>query len=97
MRFLNITQNRGLALTKDLTTPPSPYTILSHAWGADEDEVTFDNLEKKSGQNKVGYTKLRFFAEQTRTDGLKYCWVVTYCFNKVNLIKLNEAMRSMFC
>lgn len=46
MRLLHLNQQGQLALTKDLPKPAGPYTILSHTWGKDEDEVTFEDLEK---------------------------------------------------
>lgn len=37
-----------------------PYAILSHTWGADAEEVTFEDLTNGTGQDKAGYEKLRF-------------------------------------
>lgn len=79
MRLLRVSPNGDLALTKDMTTPPAAYAILSHTWGADDDEVTFDDIEKKTGKNKAGYAKLQFCANQARKDGLDYFWVDTCC------------------
>lgn len=45
MRLLYLNQQGELALTKDLATPAGPYAILSHTWGRDEDEVTFEDIE----------------------------------------------------
>jgi len=62
MRLLQRDSHGELLLTKDVITPPAAYAILSHTWGADDDEVTFDDLEKKTGKNKAGYAELRFCA-----------------------------------
>lgn len=96
MRFLKFDANHELSLTKDLSTPPAPYAILSHTWGDDDEEVTFDDLEKQMGRNKSGYNKLLFCANQALEDGLEYCWVDTCCINKANHSELSEAIISMF-
>jgi hypothetical protein len=96
MRFLKIGQHGELKLTEDLTSPPAPYAILSHTWGADGDEVTFDDMRQNLNIEKPGYNKLRFCANQARTNRLEYVWIDTCCINKANLAELDEAIRSMF-
>ncbi|KAF2003869.1 HET-domain-containing protein [Amniculicola lignicola CBS 123094] len=73
-----------------------PYAILSHTWGADEEEVTFADLKKGEGKNKPGYEKIRFCREQAQHDGLQYFWINTCCINKANKAELAFAIRSMF-
>jgi hypothetical protein len=34
------------------------YAILSHTWGADTEEVTFEDLMNGTGKNKTGYEKI---------------------------------------
>ncbi|KAL9619819.1 MAG: hypothetical protein Q9160_005559 [Pyrenula sp. 1 TL-2023] len=46
------------------------YAILSHRWGTDTEEVTFKDLINGTGQDKLGYKKIRFCAEQAREDSL---------------------------
>ena len=60
MRFLQAAVDGTLTLTKELLTPAGPYAILSHTWGKDEDEVTFEDIETKTGEHKTGYAKLWF-------------------------------------
>jgi hypothetical protein len=55
------------------------YAILSHTWGADEDEVTFSDLKTGSGKSKAGYDKIEFCGQQASKDGLQYFWVDTCC------------------
>jgi hypothetical protein len=81
---------------EDVTTPPGPYVILSRTWGADDDEVSFDALENKTGAEKIGYTKLRFCANEARKDGLQYFWVDTCCINKQSSTEFSEAINSMY-
>jgi hypothetical protein len=97
MRLLEITADSGLTLTKDLEEDELPsYTILSHTWGPDEEEVTFQDLCKGTGKQKDGYGKLKFCAEQTWQNGWRHFWVDTYCIDKSNNAELNTAITSMF-
>ena len=96
MRLLKIGSRGELSLTKDIVDNIPPYAILSHTWGADHDEVTFDDLENGLGKSKAGYAKLQFCGKQTRKDGLEYFWVDTCCINKANNTELSEAITSMF-
>ena len=96
MRLLTIDPNGELTLTKD-GTPPASYAILSHTWGPDDDdEVTFDDLQNKTGTNKTGYAKLWFCANQAEKDGLEYFWIDTCCINKANHVELSKTITSMF-
>ncbi|TEY70326.1 hypothetical protein BOTCAL_0106g00010 [Botryotinia calthae] len=72
------------------------YAILSHTWGADTDELTFQDLKNNTGQNKSGYRKLQFCGEQAKRDGLQYFWVDTCCIDKSSSAELQEAINSMF-
>ena len=96
MRFLKLNSRDELSLTKDLLNNIPPYAILSHTWGPDEDEVTFDDLENRAGKSKAGYTKLQFCGKQARKDGIECFWVDTCCINKANHVELSEAIASMF-
>ena len=96
MRLLKLSQYGELSLTKDLVLNIPPYAILSHTWGDDDDEVTFDDLEQGLAKSKVGYTKLQFCGHQARKDKIHYFWVDTCCINKANHAELSEAITSMF-
>ena len=58
--------------------------------------TTFQNLIDGTGQNKNGYTKIRFCAQQAENDGLRHFWVDTCCINKADHVELQEAINSMF-
>ena len=96
MRLLYTDPSGQLRLTGDLSRPSSPYAILSHTWAADDDEVTFEDIENSRGANRPDYSKLRFCIEQAKKDGLQYSWVDTCCINKANSSELQEALNSMF-
>lgn len=55
------------------------YAILSHTWGADGEEVTFEDMVKGTGKSKAGYKRFTFCGEQAARDGLLYFWVDTCC------------------
>ncbi|KAH8716753.1 hypothetical protein GQ44DRAFT_624900, partial [Phaeosphaeriaceae sp. PMI808] len=74
-----------------------PYAILSHTWGADNEEVTFADIMNGDGKAKPGYEKIRFCEVQARQDGLQYFWIDTCCINKANKAELAFSIRSMFC
>jgi hypothetical protein len=70
MRLLKIDGHGELSLTKDLIDEILHYAILSHTWGADDEEVTFNDLKDGSGKGKAGYEKNQFCGEQVQKDGL---------------------------
>jgi hypothetical protein len=97
MRLLYTASDGTIGLTDDLIRSEEipPYAILSHTWG--EQEVVFDDLKDiENAQNKDGYRKIRFCAQQAERDGLNHFWVDTCCINKINNTELSEAINSMF-
>jgi hypothetical protein len=73
-----------------------PYAILSHTWGLDNEEVTFEDMINGTGEDKPGYKKIRFCGEQARQNGLPYFWINTCCINKGNDAELSRSINSMF-
>jgi hypothetical protein len=98
MRLLQQSGSGDFSFTKDLIGDDRipPYAILSHTWGLDTDEVTFDDMINGTGKHKAGYEKIRFCGEQAREDGLQYFWIDTCCINKANYTELSQAINSMF-
>lgn len=96
MRLLQIDSNDRIRLTNDLLHNIPPYAILSHTWGADHDECTFEDLRDGTGTSKPGYAKILFCGQQARKDELEYFWVDSVCINKSNHAELSEAINSMF-
>lgn len=73
------------------------YAILSHRWGADEDEVTFEDVHlSKDISGKKGFSKLKGFCKLALSEGCRYGWVDTCCINKGNSSELGEAINSMY-
>ena len=96
MRLLTFDEHGEIRLTKDLINQIPPYAVLSHTWGADEDEITFEEFTNGPNKSKTGYRKIQFCGEQAKKDKLKYFWVDTCCINKFNHAELSEAIASMF-
>lgn len=100
MRLLRSILPDTFCLTDDLESDDPHivprYAILSHTWGPDNEEVTFDDVKNGTARAKIGYAKLVFCAEQARKDGIGHFWIDTCCINKTNHTELSEAIISMF-
>ncbi|KAM3066457.1 hypothetical protein ACMFMG_012043 [Clarireedia jacksonii] len=97
MRLLH-SETGKFTLTKDFNAddPIPPYAILSHTWGPNNEEVTFEDIVNGTGEVKPGYEKIRFCGEQARQDSLHYFWIDTCCINKSNDAELSRSINSMF-
>jgi len=55
-----------------------PYAILSHTWGPDNSEVTFQDMTipalADQARAKPGYAKIKRFCERARQDEFEYAW-----------------------
>ncbi|KAM3074219.1 hypothetical protein ACMFMG_002959 [Clarireedia jacksonii] len=97
MRLLQRNSFGQLSLTENLSGNGIPkYAILSHTWGEDTEEVTFEDIINGHGEDKHGYEKIRFCEEQARQDGLIYFWIDTCCIYKGNKAELSRSINSMF-
>src|SRR5438046_8848859 len=95
MRLLEHDAAGKIRLTKEFLGNDVPrYAILSHTWGTDE--VSFKDLIEGTGEDKLGYNKIRFCGERALRDGLQYFWVDTCCINKLSSTELQEAINCMF-
>ncbi|EMC95546.1 hypothetical protein BAUCODRAFT_53056, partial [Baudoinia panamericana UAMH 10762] len=95
MRLLTVADGDDFSLTKPLEHPP-PYAILSHTWGPDEDEITFDDFSTGQYKSKAGFAKFQFCAQQARKDGIDHFWIDTCCIKKSDASELSESITSMF-
>jgi hypothetical protein len=83
MRRLQIEDDSSLSLIERVGGDIPPYDILSHTWGDNEDEVTFKDITKGRGKEKVGYQKIEFCMLHTRYKNLRHFWVDTYYIRNV--------------
>jgi hypothetical protein len=72
MRLLKREGSSEFSLTADIIKPTTPYAILSHTWGDDNEEVNFKDLTDGSWKKKHGYRKIQFYGERAGRDGLEY-------------------------
>lgn len=96
MRLLQREPGERFSLTPNFLRDSPPYAILSHTWGDDDQEVTFQDIQHGTGMHRDGYKKLEFCGQQSTLDGLRYFWIDTCCIDKTNSTELNEAINSMF-
>lgn len=93
MRFLH---TETLQFVEDVPLEKNNYAILSHRWGADKDEVSFEDISCANAANKKGFAKLKSFCEKASSQGFRYGWADTCCIDKRSSSELAEAIRSMY-
>lgn len=97
MRLLRREHAYNYCLTDKLADDDVPrYAILSHTWGADNTEVTFEDLVGGSSWAKAGFRKINFCGEQAASDGIFHFWVDSCCIKKSSDAELSESINSMF-
>ncbi|KAF9231605.1 heterokaryon incompatibility protein-domain-containing protein [Melanogaster broomeanus] len=79
---------------------PPPYVAISHRWGAEKDEVSFQDMlqlvTQPSAKNKPGFAKILGCVMQAKKHSLNYIWIDTCCIDKTNNTELQEAINSMW-
>ena len=95
-RLLTVNVDGSFSLTSFAGDNIPSYAILSHMWGRDDQEVTFQDLINAVESSKTGYRKIQFCGEQAKRDGLRYFWVDSCCIDKSSSAELSEAINSMF-
>lgn len=88
--------NLDLRIRLQRSVNSTAYAILSHVWGKDEDEVSYEDMVSGHPEAKRGYRKLFNCCKQAHQDGLSYAWVDTCCINKTSSAELSEAITSMY-
>jgi len=97
MRLLQINSNGDLSLVEYFGNSIPPYAILSHTWGADDDEISFKDVKKNRARSKpFGYRKARFCGEQALRDDIHFFWVDTCCIKQESSQEVGEAVNSMY-
>jgi ankyrin repeat protein len=96
MRLLQFDGEGEPSLVEFVGTNPPRYAILSHTWGADGQEITYQDIENRTGRQKDGWQKLQFCKDRAKNDGLQYLWIDTCCIDKSSSAELTEAINSMF-
>lgn len=98
MRFLNThTFEFEQVADSELHLEDNQYAILLHRWGADKDEVSFEDINLSTDfSNKKGCKKLEGFCKEASSANCCYGWIDTCCINKGDLSELSEAINSMY-
>ncbi|KAI9761282.1 MAG: hypothetical protein M1840_001985, partial [Geoglossum simile] len=96
MRLLRLEDDGEFSLVEFVGKTMPCYAVLSHTWGSDDEEVTFNDTVNGTGKSKTGYCKIRFCGKQAANDGLQFFWVDTCCIDKSSSAELSEAINSMF-
>ncbi|KAF2201564.1 HET-domain-containing protein [Delitschia confertaspora ATCC 74209] len=96
MRLLQLEENGTFSLTKHADDKTPKYAVLSHTWGAEDEEVNFKDMKRGTAKSKTGYEKIQFCGSQAAQEGLKYFWVDICCIDKSDSQELQEAINSMF-
>jgi hypothetical protein len=96
MHLLEYNKDGELIITSFDGNKPPPYAILSHRWGEEAEEVSFEDIARNTGKDKSGYKKIQLCGEQAKRDGLQYFWIDTCCIDKANKAEHSLAIRSMF-
>ena len=98
MRFLNTTTLAFKSISgSKLQEKGNEYAILSHVWGEEEDEISFEDMgSSRDISDKKGFSKLSGFCKLALSLGCQYAWIDTCCIDKANPTELSEAIRSMY-
>ena len=93
MRLLNA---RTLKFHEFSRNPPR-YSILSHTWGWDEDEVSYRDIIDSVGAGRRAWSqKVIPCAARVIQDGYEYVWIDTCCIDKSSTVEVSEAINSMY-
>src|SRR5437762_452334 len=96
MHLLRLEDSGEFSLVEFVGKNIPSYAVLSHTWGSDDEEVTFNDLANGVGKSKTGYRKIHFCAKQAANNGLQFFWIDTCCIDKSSSTELSEAINSMF-
>ena len=82
MRFLNTcTLQFEEVADSSLGAGQNKYAILSHRWGAAQDEISFADIdESRDISRKKGFAKLKGFCDLAASLGYRYGWDDSRCF-----------------
>lgn len=72
------------------------YAILSHTWGGEGCEVSYQDMQDGKAESRSAYTKVTNAVAQALKDGYEYLWIDTCCIDKASSAELSEAINSMF-
>ncbi|KAF5652544.1 het domain protein [Fusarium sp. NRRL 25303] len=101
MRLLQ-TKSHELFEASDVPVPFPSYAILSHTWISPKDEITYQDMKRRTGDIKndvykqKGWSKLKDYCDRAFKDGWEWAWMDTCCIDKTNPADTQEAINAMF-
>ena len=98
MRFLDTdTLKFEQVPDSELHLKENQYAILSHRWGPEAQEVSFEDILSSTDlAHKKGFDKLKGFCKVASSQHCRYGWVDTCCINRKDSVELGEAINSMY-
>ncbi|KAH7064401.1 heterokaryon incompatibility protein-domain-containing protein [Paraphoma chrysanthemicola] len=96
MRLLQLKDNYEVPFVNFIGDEIPPYAILSHTWGPNDSEVSYEDIVGGVGKNKAGYKKIVSCGRLALTNKLEYFWVDTCAIDKSSSAELSEAINSMY-
>lgn len=96
MRLINASTHK-LESFGESNTPR--YAILSHRWGSEAEEVSFQDMagpDVSRATSKKGFVKIKETCIRALGHGLQYIWIDTCCIDKSSSAELTESINSMF-
>jgi hypothetical protein len=96
MRHLQLHNSDQLSETIYECDKHPPYAILSHTWGANDEEVISADVKYGNGKSKAGYAKLLFCGEQALKDDFRRFWVDLCYVDVSSSLVHSEAINSIF-
>lgn len=97
MRFLNTsTLLIDEVADSELDASAIKYAVLSHRWGAADDEVSFADMNSKDFSQKKGFAKLEGFCKKALELGYSYGWDDTCCIKKDGPNEVTESINRMY-
>jgi hypothetical protein len=79
MRLIRCKDPNHLVFEERFGDDIPPYAILSHTWGKEKYEPTYQDLLRGTVESKRGYQKLKLCAKEALERRLSYIWVDTCC------------------
>ena len=81
MRVLNTTTLHFVDVPDlEIGVEKNNYAILSHRWGGDDDEVSYEDMvSSRDISEKKGYAKIKTFCNLALSMNYQYGWVDTCC------------------
>ena len=98
MRFLDThTLQFEQVPDSELHLEENQYAILSHRWGTNKDEISFEDvLSSADLSHKKAFDKIKGFCKEASSQKCRYGWVDTCCIHKKDSVELSEAINSMY-